>query len=112
MDKVWWLNKALYGLKQSARAWYQELATELCDIGYQQSLVDHSVFFQKANDQWSILTIHTNDITGICSSTIELDMVKQEIGKFWKFKEKNTVRPVKILGILVTSSSNSSIFWS
>lgn len=100
-DKVRHLNKALYGLRQSACAWYIELAQKLSTIHFTHSSCDHSIFYQYENDNWCILTIHTDDITGICNSDAEIARVKNEISTFWKFKEKDTKHKTTILGILV-----------
>ena len=74
--------------------------------------MDHSVFYRIKDGAWSILTMHMDDITGICSSDSELDSVKKAIGAFWKYKEKDTNKPVKILGLLVSKTSDHSIFLS
>ena len=108
-NTVWLLHKALYGLKQSARAWYAELKEKLHTLGFICTYLDHSVFHRSAGDTWAILTIHTDDITGVASSEDEVDRVKKDLGKHWKFKEKDFSKPVKILGILVTKHSDGGV---
>ena len=101
--------KALYGLRQSARAWYEELVSKLLQMGFRRSTCNHSVFYQKNESGWVILTLHTDNITGVGSSTQEIEKTRTEISKVWKFKEKNLDEPVKILGILLQRTYDGSI---
>ena len=108
-NTVWILHKALYGLKQSARAWYMELLKKLQELGFVRTYSDHSVFHRSSNNEYVIIAIHTDDITGVGSSEDEIGRVKKDISKFWSFKEKDVSQSVKILGILVTKDTDSSI---
>ncbi len=41
---VWQLDKSLYGLKQAPRAWYRELDASLNNLGFRQTISDHSIY--------------------------------------------------------------------
>jgi len=47
-----------------------------------------------------------DDGTGICSSEEEESRIKSGIQKFYKIKEKDTSKPFKVLGILVTRDTH------
>ena len=49
---------------------------------------------------------HVDDGTGICSSEEEELELKAGIQKFYKIKEKDTTKPFKVLGILVTRDAH------
>ena len=48
---------------------------------------------------------HVDDTTGICSSEEELHL-KEGIKKSYKIKEKDTSKPFKVLGILITRNAH------
>jgi len=50
--------------------------------------------------------MHVNNGTGICSSEEEEFNLKAGIQKFYKIKEKDTSKPFKVLGILVTRDTH------
>jgi len=47
-----------------------------------------------------------DDVTGICSSEEEELDLKAGIQKYYKIKEKDTTKPFKVLGILVTRDTH------
>ena len=49
---------------------------------------------------------HVDDGMGICSSEGEESRLKHGIQKFYKIKEKDTSKPFKVLGILVTRDTH------
>ena len=49
---------------------------------------------------------HVDDGTGICLSEGEDSKLKDSIQKFYKIKEKDTTKPFKVLGILVTRDTH------
>jgi hypothetical protein len=56
------LDKALYGLKQAPRAWYSKSSTKLCELGFESSKVDTSLFyFSKPNITMFVL-VYVDDI--------------------------------------------------
>ena len=56
------LRKALYGLKQAPRAWYQELKTFLCSLGFRNSLADTSVFVYNDAGRVVYCLVYVDDI--------------------------------------------------
>jgi len=50
----------------------------------------------------SAIDMHMDDSTGICLSEEGESRLKAGIQKFYKIKEKDTSKPFKVLGILVT----------
>lgn len=56
------LRKALYGLKQAPRAWYQELQTFLCSLGFRNSLADTSVFVYNNAGRVVYCLVYVDDI--------------------------------------------------
>ncbi|XP_019091125.1 PREDICTED: uncharacterized protein LOC109128725 [Camelina sativa] len=67
------LRKAIYGLKQAFRAWYTELKTYLLSLGFNNSLVDTSLFVLHHSTDWIYLLVYVDDIliTGNQRSTIQ-----------------------------------------
>ena len=49
---------------------------------------------------------HIDDTTGICLSKEEELNLKADIKIFYKIKEKDTSKPFKVLGILVTRNTH------
>ena len=52
------------------------------------------------------IDMYIDDGTGICSSKGEESSLKARIQKFYKIKEKDTSKPFKVLGILVTRDTH------
>lgn len=61
-DYVCHLKKALYGLKQAPRAWYLELRNFLLSVGFQNSVVDTSLFISKKGKSFIYMLIYVDDI--------------------------------------------------
>ena len=66
------LHKALYGLKQAPRAWFTRLRQSLVHLGFQESLVDASLFTFHHSDIHLYVLVYVDDIlvTGTHSSHI------------------------------------------
>ena len=61
--KVLKLLKGLYGLKQAGHGWYMEMARVFTkELGFKQSAIDHSVFYQKTGDEHTIVAVATDDM--------------------------------------------------
>ena len=52
------------------------------------------------------INTHVNDATGICSNEEEELHLKEGIKKSYKIKEKDTSKPFKVLGILITKNTH------
>jgi hypothetical protein len=62
------LYKALYDLKQAPCAWYSRLSTKLCEVGFQASKVDTSLFYFHHNDITMFVLVYVDDIIITSSS--------------------------------------------
>ena len=100
--KVATLNKALYSLPEAARVWRKDLEDKLRSLGFAPLGSDSGVFLQKSAAGITVIDTHMDDGMGICSSEEEELQLKAGFQKFYKIKEKDTSKPFKVLGILVT----------
>ena len=100
--KVGKLNKALYGLLEAARIWREDLKEKLKTLGYVPLESNRGIFLHKSATGILAIDKHVDDGTGICSSEEEESRLKAGIQKFYKIKEKDTSKPFKVLGILVS----------
>ena len=104
--KVSKLNKALYGLPKAACVWREDLEEKLRNLGFAPLGSDTGVFLRKSKSGIVMIDTHVDDGTGICSSEEEELSLKAGIQKFYKIKEKDTSKPFKVLGILVTRDTH------
>jgi len=104
--KVAKLNKALYGLPEAARVWHEDLEAKLKELGFAPLGSDTGVFLRKTSVGITAIDTHVDDGTGICSSEEEESRLKDDIRRFYKIKEKDTSKPFKVLGILVTRDTH------
>jgi hypothetical protein len=65
------LTKALYKLKQAPRAWFAKLSKKLCDLGFEGSKADTSLFYYIKNSISMFILVYVNDII-VASSTQEV----------------------------------------
>ena len=104
--KIGKLNKALYGLPEAARAWREDFEKKLRSLGFTPLRSNAGVFINRSADSFMAIDTHVDDVTGICSSEGEELRLKTGIKKFYKIKEKETSKPFKVLGILVTRDTH------
>src|SRR5882724_4875498 len=104
--KIAKLNKALYGLPEAARVWHEDLEAKLKELGFTHLGSDTGVFLCKTSIGITAIDTHIDDGTGICLSEEEELSLKNDIRKFYKIKEKDTTKPFKVLGILVTRDTH------
>src|SRR5882672_5725840 len=64
------------------------------------------IFVNKSKMGFTAIDTHVDDGMGICSSEEEELKLKTSIQKFYKIKEKDTSKPFKVLGILVTRDTH------
>src|ERR1700720_2797362 len=56
------LLKSLYGLKQAGREWHKMLTLTLVkEMEFQQSAVDHSIYFRRSEEEHTIIAVATDD---------------------------------------------------
>ena len=82
--KVLRLLKGLYGLKQAGQQWYQEMSQVLIkELGFNQSAIDHSVFFHRSEEEHTIIAIATDDMVLTSKQAINAEKFKRNIKKYW-----------------------------
>ena len=79
---------------------------KLKSLGFSPLESDSGVFLRKSGKGIIAIDTHIDDGTGICSSQEEELDLKTGIQKFYKLKEKDTSKPFKVLGILVTRNTH------
>ena len=81
------LLKGLYGLKQASRGWYLEMSRVLIkEIKFKCSGINHSVFYQKTGDEYTIIAVATDDMAMTSKRVVDANNFKNEvkkIGKLW-----------------------------
>src|SRR5882724_8751080 len=83
------------------RVCQEDLEEKLKSLGFTPLKSDCGIFISKTASGFTVIDMHMDDGTGICSSKEEELRIKHGIQKFYKIKEKNTTQPFKVLGILV-----------
>ncbi|GJU04665.1 putative ribonuclease H-like domain-containing protein, partial [Tanacetum coccineum] len=61
-DKVYKVVKALYGLHQALRAWYETLANNLLDNGFQRGKIDPTLFIKRKKGDILLVQVYVDDI--------------------------------------------------
>jgi hypothetical protein len=80
------LDKALYGLKQAPRAWFAKLSKKLCDLDFNGSKADTSLFYYNKNDISMFILIYIDGII-VASSTQEVvTVLLQDLKKDFSLK--------------------------
>lgn len=98
-SKVCLLKKAIPGLRQASRAWYRELHSALTTIGFKRLESDTSIYTIHRNGAQQVLSVYVDDEIMAGSDSAGLEWTKQQLGKYFKFKDHG---PVKfILGVEV-----------
>lgn len=98
------LKRALYGLRQGARAWSQHFTSKLSEIGFTQCTTAPSVYYRSTVGGETILSTHVDDCNASCQSfntsrDHEAISFKSDVGKLFKFKEKNPRDHINVLGM-------------
>src|SRR5205807_575052 len=53
---------SLYGLKQAGFEWSEELEEFFLDAGFTRSQVDRAVYFRRADDEHTVITVSVDDM--------------------------------------------------
>nr|GEX63730.1 putative ribonuclease H-like domain-containing protein [Tanacetum cinerariifolium] len=61
-DKAYKVVKALYGLHQAPRAWYETLANNLLENGFQRGKIDQTLFIKKQKRDILLVQVYVDDI--------------------------------------------------
>ncbi|KAJ0733050.1 putative RNA-directed DNA polymerase [Helianthus annuus] len=103
--KVCKLVKSLYGLKQAPRKWNEKLVKVLVDIGFKQSLCDHSLFVLNKSNVFLVLLVYVDDIVITGNNESEISRVKQTLSESFKIKDLGILK--YFLGIEVLYENQS-----
>ena len=97
--KLW---KSLYGLRQAPRQWFFKLASTLHKYGFQQSLLDHSLFVYRKGDVFLAILIYVDDLVLTNNNPNKCRTFKNYLRQCFKMKD---LGPLKyFLGIEVVRS--------
>ena len=96
-------GKALYGLKQAPRAWYLELKTFVCSLGFLNSVADMSVFVYINGAQIVYCLVYVDDIIVTGSSQTLVMAFINALSQ--RFSLKDPTDLVYFLGIEATRTS-------
>ena len=87
-DKVYRLRKSLYGLKQSPRAWFECFGKTVTSYGFQQSQIDHTLFYKYSKDgKVEILIVYVDEIILTGDDIDELERLKKRLAKDFEIKD-------------------------
>jgi hypothetical protein len=81
------LYKALYDLKQAPCAWYSRLSTKLCEVGFQASKVDTSLFYFHHNDITMFVLVYVDDIIITSSSQKATEYLLHKLSQEFALKD-------------------------
>ncbi|XP_035838298.1 uncharacterized mitochondrial protein AtMg00810-like [Helianthus annuus] len=104
-NKVCKLVKSLYGLKQAPRKWNEKLTSMIINMGFVQSLCDHSLFILNKNDVLIVLLVYVDDIVVTGNSHSEITNVKKCLSDNFQIKDLGLLK--YFLGIEVLYSDGS-----
>jgi hypothetical protein len=97
--KVAQLDYTLYGTMQCANNWWDSLDKEYRQLGYYWSKADTSVRSRDIDGEKTIMSMYTDDITGISSSIAGAEQAQAELGLQYEIKDLGESK--LILGIRV-----------
>ena len=97
--KVRILQKSLYSTMDGVANWWETLDRDMLELGYCQSRADPLVHSRHVDDEITIMSTYTNNMTGISSTKEGAERVKAELGQRYKIKnlgEANLILGIKI----------------
>ncbi|KAF5815624.1 putative RNA-directed DNA polymerase [Helianthus annuus] len=86
-NKVCKLIKSLYGLKQAPRKCNEKLTNVLLNVGFVQSVCDHSLYTLSKNSVFIILLVYVDDIVITGNNNVEIEKVKQMLSDTFHIKD-------------------------
>ena len=101
------LNKALYGLKQAPRNWFENIATYLKELGFQECDSEPCLFYKRQGKDRVMVFLYVDDF--IIAATDGHLLAKYRSLVATKYKIKEIGIPKKILGINLIRDGNDII---
>ena len=90
--KVLRLLKGLYGLKQASRGWYMEMSKVFMkEMGFKQSVINHSVFYLRTAEEHTIVAVVTDDMAVTSKRPVDAEQFKSKIQKFWNITDHGPI---------------------
>jgi hypothetical protein len=87
------LLKGLYRLKQAGRGWYIEMSKVLINkMGFECSAINHSVFYQQAGEEHTIVAVATDDMAVTSKQPINAERFKLNIKRFWEITDHGPIK--------------------
>jgi hypothetical protein len=80
------LDKVLYGPKQAPQAWFAKLSKKLCDLDFNGSKADTSLFYYNKNDISMFILIYIDDIIVASSTQEAMTVLLQDLKKDFSLK--------------------------
>ncbi|KAJ0925089.1 putative RNA-directed DNA polymerase [Helianthus annuus] len=90
--KVCKLIKSLYGLKQAPRKWNEKLTSVLLELGFIQSLCDHSLYVLSKSNVFVVLLVYVDDIVITGNNNSEIDKIKSLLSNSFKIKDLGVLK--------------------
>ena len=85
--------KGLYGLKQAERGWYMETSKVLIsEMGFKHSAIDHSVFYQRNEEEHTIVAIATDDMAVMSKQAVDAQKFKHNIKRHWEITDHGPIK--------------------
>ncbi|CAL1388176.1 unnamed protein product [Linum trigynum] len=86
------LRKSLYGLKQASRQWFSKLTDKLQEVGYIQSMADHSLFYKATETSYTCILIYVDDLIIGGNDITEINFLKQFLHTAFSIKDLGVLR--------------------
>jgi hypothetical protein len=81
------LDNALYGLKQAPRALYSKLSEKLCELGFNSSKVDSSLFYFHQDNVSMFMLVYVDDIIIASSMSKATEQLICKLGQEFTLKD-------------------------
>ena len=85
------LRKALYGFHQALRSWFDKLFHALLQCGFNNSLVDSSLFFMDKNGNLLLLLVYVDDILIIGDFSVDIHHLVTDLHHHFALKDLGLV---------------------
>lgn len=104
------LKKSLYGLKQSPRQWYKKFDSFMIQIGFTRCEYSYCVYVKSLEDgSYIFLLLYVDDMLIVAKSMVEVNMLKNLLGKEFDMKDLGAAR--KILGMEIHRDRTAGKLW-